>query len=143
MLLIPDVVVRFMGFICNVYIGAYANVKQVALVLRSKRDGSPVAKVTVAAPGVQITWPTFLVKSWNENEGMVEALEAAQLAHRTGVTVPMGFTEAHEMLASNILLDAIDNIDVGSMSSLEQLGVIRTEEDMLYSECDATEADLY
>ena len=67
--------VRFKKRSCVTSWGQYSN-GRIALVLLDEETGEPIAKVsvnvTILIPSTQIA-----VKSWSENEGMLEALMAA------------------------------------------------------------------
>lgn len=90
------VTVQFGGFDCDVYRTSYPAGGATALYLTDRLDGGHVATATVNVPEANPTLGkgAVLIKDYSENEGMMDALEAAAIAADTGRRVPTGFTEA-------------------------------------------------
>lgn len=65
-----------------------------ALVLIDARDGEPVATVTVNLPDQPLGPNEVFVKDWNENDGMVAAMERAGVLRNTGQYVRTGHVVA-------------------------------------------------
>lgn len=84
--------VRFKSWDCIVQKRQYGN-GRTALELVDAEDGSPIAKATVNLPDVALGRNQVLVKSYSENEGMLEALVAAGVVKPTGETIRSGFVE--------------------------------------------------
>lgn len=87
--------VQFRKWRCQVDKAAYRN-GQTALVL-SDESGQRIAVATVALD-VELPVDRVLIKNWEENEGMLQALTDAGVVVATGRTYPTGFVEAHECL---------------------------------------------
>lgn len=87
-------VVEFQGRTYRVRQGRYPHGG--ATWLQLINDGEePVATATVNLPEQRISAEEALVKSWSENEGMLESLVAAGIVEDTGRTVPSGFVRAN------------------------------------------------
>ena len=84
--------VNFLGYECQVKASKYhdGNTK---LQLVSNQ-GEPVATATVIAP-ISLPANQVIIKNYSENEGMLEALVAANIVEPTGQTVPVGRTVGH------------------------------------------------
>ncbi len=65
--------VTFLGFKCNVEVKRFGN-NRPALVLTDAEDGSPVARVSVNLPEVEMADNETGIKNWSENEGLLEIL---------------------------------------------------------------------
>jgi len=110
MLLIPDVVVRFAGFICKVMVGFYpAAPDQLAIQLVSQSGHEPIAKATICQPdNAHIHFPTVLVKDYSENAGMVLALQLAGVIRtHPPVLVQAGHATAYAFLLTQPVSDAV------------------------------------
>lgn len=83
--------VQFLGFECKVVISR--NVKGgVEIKLFDAADNTPFATATICVPGVVLPSERHVViKNYAENEGILDALEAAGIVKRTGVNVRSGF----------------------------------------------------
>jgi len=82
--------VRFLDTDCTVQKRQYAN-GRVALSLVDEEG--PVATATVNLPNVPLGKNQVLIKSYAENEGMLDALVASGVVKPTGETVRSGFVE--------------------------------------------------
>ncbi|WP_435008078.1 DUF4313 domain-containing protein [Tundrisphaera lichenicola] len=83
---------RFRDWDCTVQKRQYDNGRP-ALQLVDAEDGSPIAKATVNLPDVPLGKNQVLIKSYAENEGLLEALTEAGVVKPTGQTVRSGFVE--------------------------------------------------
>lgn len=84
--------VRFKQWDCIVQKRRYENGRP-ALQLIDANDGSPIATATVNLPDVPLGKNQVPVKSYSENEGMLDALVAAGVVKPTGQAVRTGFVE--------------------------------------------------
>lgn len=74
--------VRFKDYICNIQLGKYQNnalaIKLVSAVTNLDKDlyeGEPIATATVNVDTISLTPDEVIIKSYSENEGMLEALQ--------------------------------------------------------------------
>jgi hypothetical protein len=65
--------VQFEGFNCTLLKGEYQE-GGIALQLVDAEDGEPVATPTIFLPEVSLEKDEILIKSYSENEGMMESL---------------------------------------------------------------------
>ena len=72
---------------------AYANTR-VALLLMSTEDGSQVACATVNIPEHDLQPGEIIVKTWSENESMLDFLIRNHIVEDTGREIPTGFVRA-------------------------------------------------
>ena len=84
--------VRFRDWDCIVQKRQYENGRP-ALRLIDAEDGSPITSATVNLPDKRLGKNQVLVKSYSENEGLLEALVAAGVVKPTGQMVRSGFVE--------------------------------------------------
>lgn len=84
---------QFKRWTCVLKFDRYAHGGAVAIRLIDAEDGGPVATATVN-PSTPIPASHVAVKSWSENEGMLEALVAAGIVEDTGRRIPCGYTSA-------------------------------------------------
>lgn len=84
--------VRFLDTDCIVQRVRHENGRP-ALRLVDAEDGSPVATATVNVPNATLARNQVLIKSYAENEGLLEALVAAGVVKPTGETVRSGFVD--------------------------------------------------
>lgn len=89
---------RFNNWNCNVIRQEYQNgrtaIQLVAACEDSENDiyeGDPIASATVNIPTANLSSDEVLVKDYSENEGMLEALIAANIVEPTGRFVNSGF----------------------------------------------------
>jgi len=86
--------VHFAGFRCSVHLARYRYAPdQIAIQLRDEDSGEPVATATAALPEHTVPTNHILVKSYAENEGLLEALVGAGLVRDTGERVACGYAE--------------------------------------------------
>ncbi len=84
--------VRFKSWVCNIEKVAYGN-GRTALLLRDIEDGAPVAKATVNVPDASLQDGQVIIKNYDENEGMLNALiEAKIVSHPIG-SIMTGYEE--------------------------------------------------
>lgn len=86
--------VHFGGYLCNVVKGQYAN-RATAIQLADAIDDSPVTTASVNIPGISENLPEneMVLKSYSENEGMLEALVDAGIVEDTGRRVHSRYVE--------------------------------------------------
>ncbi len=84
--------VNFRQWTCELAFGRYEN-NRVSIRLISI-EGEPVARATVNVPCCPLARDEVLIKSYAENEGMLEALIDAGLVEPTGVICKVGRAEA-------------------------------------------------
>jgi hypothetical protein len=82
--------VRFLNTDCTIQKRQYGN-GRVALSLIDEEG--PVATATVNLPTATLDRNQVLIKSYAENEGLLEALVAAGVVKATGETIRSGFVE--------------------------------------------------
>jgi hypothetical protein len=82
--------VRFLDTDCTVQKRQYAN-GRVDLLLVDEEG--PVATATLNLPDVPLGKNQVLIKTWSENEGILDALVSAGVVKATGQTVRSGFVE--------------------------------------------------
>jgi hypothetical protein len=82
--------VLFRDWTCSIQKRQYENGR---VALRLVDEEGPVATATVNLPNVPLGKNQVLIKSYGENEGMLEALVAAGVVKPTGQTVRSGFVE--------------------------------------------------
>lgn len=73
----------------DIIAGKYPN-RRLALTLIDIYDGTPAAKVTVNVPECPLEKDAIIVKSYSENEGMLEWLVKSGLVESTGKPVIVG-----------------------------------------------------
>jgi hypothetical protein len=81
--------VHFKTWRCQVEFAKYGN-GRTALRLVDSDDGGTVAVATVNDPRTSLGEDEVLVKTWSENEGVLEALETAEVLKSTGRWVDFG-----------------------------------------------------
>lgn len=90
--------VKFWGMDLKVVRDRYRDGGRTALVLYEIPDDPeqdpPAAIATVNVPDYHLGQDEVLIKDWSENEGMMEALEAAGIVEDTGRQVVCGYTGA-------------------------------------------------
>lgn len=85
--------VKFKDYDCWVQWATYKG-GRIAMRLVDEHNEGPVATATVNLPEHPLPDGYVLIKSWSENEGMVEALEAAGIVEHIAL-VPAGYVFAH------------------------------------------------
>lgn len=83
--------VNFEGTVCNVTVETYAEGHRTAIELVDAATGDHFATATVNVPEVPLSEGEVLVKDYNENAGILAALQRAGILEPTGRVVPVGF----------------------------------------------------
>ena len=83
----------FAGFRCHVRHSTYLVNNRTALILTDVEDGADVAVATVNVPSEPLKPGEIILKTWSENDGILEALTEAGIVADTGRRVPCGHTE--------------------------------------------------
>lgn len=86
--------VNFIGYECQVKVSRYAHGLTPCLSLIDS-EGMPVATATVNVSNLQLPPDCVVIKNYSENEGILEALIAAEIVKPTGQTVPVGHCIGH------------------------------------------------
>ena len=94
--------VKFNKWVCAVKLGQYNN-KRLAIQLVSAVEdikegiymGEPIATATVNMPDIAINNNQIIIKSYSENEGMVNALQKAGYISENVQQVNIGFVDIH------------------------------------------------
>lgn len=82
--------VQFRDWRCRVEHRRYGN-GRTALQLVDAEDGSPIAKATVNLPDVEMAPDEVAIKSYAENEGLLEVLTDAGIVEPTSRVVVSGY----------------------------------------------------
>ena len=82
--------VKFLGEQCTLKFNTYHN-GQNNLQLISEDGYSPMATASVCVEGLTQAKDTIFIKSWSENQGMLEALVEAGIVENTDRVIPSGF----------------------------------------------------
>lgn len=72
----------------------YENTGRTALILVDVDDGEQVACATVNLPEQQLAPGEVFIKTWSENEGMLDFLLKNRIVEDTGREVPTGYVKA-------------------------------------------------
>lgn len=78
---------------CDVYVARYQEGGRLAIELVDREDGMPYTRATVNLPDDPLGPDEVFVKDYAENEGVLDALEAAGLVKRTGRVVDQGYVK--------------------------------------------------
>ena len=84
--------VTFLNTPCCVQLGRYRN-GRLAIMLQRIGDDAPIAAATVNVPAVPLEENQVLIKDYGENEGMLAALEAADIVRWAHISCRVG--DAH------------------------------------------------
>lgn len=84
--------VTFLRENCRLLRGAYSDGNRTALMLQCE-NGEPMAKCTVNLPDDHLGADEVAVKSYSENEGMVEALMAAGVIEKPYRSIQSGHVQ--------------------------------------------------
>lgn len=92
--------VNFLNHNCELIKGVYREAKQNALTLVDQEDGSPVATASVCIPGQPQQEDEVFIKSYSENEGMMESLMLQGVIGGPIGVIPQGFVNftVHKLL---------------------------------------------
>ena len=87
--------IEFCGIRCSVVRSTYLHGDGPALILEDACDGSLVTTATANVPGVSDSLPdgSAVLKTYAENEGVLEVLEAAGIVEDTGKCVHSRYVE--------------------------------------------------
>lgn len=88
--------VEFAGLRCQIIKTTYAYADATAVLLVDAADGSPVTTASVNVAGVSEhlnSQKQFVLKSYSENEGLLEALQDTGVVEDTGRRVQTDFVE--------------------------------------------------
>jgi len=99
------------GSIGEVRVGRYMD-GMLALKLIDPKTGEPILVATVCMyPAQYASKKHVWIKNWSENEGILTALENANVVEATGDTIPAGYVEAYEAELTSKFIDALpDNV---------------------------------
>lgn len=97
--------VQFHEWKCNLVFGKYNN-NRVAIELEEIGTKDPVAVATVNIPDIELKQSEIILKTYSENEGMLECLRKADVVSRPVRWVETGFVKVPIVL----LLANPDNI---------------------------------
>lgn len=100
--------VTWLGYVCRVRLEQYSRGNGTALILEAAQDypaadpldepvhrGQRIAVASVNLPDIPTGHPGFVhLKTWGENEGILEALQAVGMVESTGITHRTGFVAA-------------------------------------------------
>ena len=84
--------VTFLSTQCHLQFGRYRN-GRLAIQLYDG-NGEPFATATVNVPAMPLAQNQVLIKDYDENEGLLAALEGAGIVRTTGVRCRLGFVQA-------------------------------------------------
>ena len=84
--------VTFLNTPCHLQFGRYTN-GRLAISLYDV-DDKPFATATINVPAMPLAQNQVLIKDYDENEGLLEALDNAGLVRTTGVRCRLGFVQA-------------------------------------------------
>ena len=95
--------VMWHGWTCEVVFNRYANGDRLAISLVGSEErtgddppfpGESVMRVTTNATEVELAPDEVLVKTWSENDGILEVMEEAGILQYTGRDVALGYAIA-------------------------------------------------
>ena len=90
--------VQFKEWKCSIDIYKYQNNDRMAIELigypGTEEEGEPIAYATVNIPEYFLEENEIIIKSYSENEGMLDALEEAGVIKKTGKAVNTGYVFA-------------------------------------------------
>ena len=84
--------VNFLNTPCQLGFGRYTN-GRLAIQLYDT-NGAPFATATINVPAMPLAQNQVLIKDYDENEGLLAALEGAGIVRTTGVRCRLGFVQA-------------------------------------------------
>jgi hypothetical protein len=88
--------IGFRNWLCEAHLAKYGN-GRTAIQLFAYGEGPggiPIAKATVNIPEYDLPEGFVIIKDWQENEGMLAALEQAGIVQDSGQRVMTGFVQA-------------------------------------------------
>ncbi len=88
---VPEPTLTFHGTKCRVVLERYEEGGRVAVQLVDAETGEPFSTATTNLPGEPLAADEVFIKNYSENEGMLDALEAAGIVKRTGREVRSGY----------------------------------------------------
>lgn len=83
-------VISFAGFQCRLHHGHYAIGGTTALQLLDVTDDELVTTATINIPGLRLDADEVVLKTWDENAGLLELLTAAGVVHPPHEHYPVG-----------------------------------------------------
>lgn len=86
--------VNHIGYPCIVKFLRYRAGGAIAIRLEHRKDHDTVAVATVNMPEVSIGENQVIIKTWSENEGILETLERVGVLRSTGRRIQAGFAAA-------------------------------------------------
>lgn len=86
--------VNYKGYDCEVIITKYQDYGNPAILFHEKGTGTLVADASVNL-GYKLDEGTVAIKTWSENEGILEFLVREGIVAETLYTSPTGYTQAH------------------------------------------------
>jgi len=90
--MINNPTVTFLNTPCHLQFGRYTN-GRLAISLYNV-DGEPFTTATINVPAMPLAQNQVLIKDYDENEGLLAALESAGIVRTTGVRCRLGFVQA-------------------------------------------------
>jgi len=97
--------VVFKDWVCESVPHRYANNGRLALRLIEWQSGEPIATATVNVPDVDIEDDEIIVKDYNENEGMLDALKRVMVIEDVTVPCSVGYAIAHIAVVNDAALE--------------------------------------
>lgn len=87
--------VEINGFTCEVDLREYANNNRKGLSLYVKESGEPYCTATMNMPEIPLNDDEVIIKNYDNNTGVLEALVGAGIIEDLQKTVPLGFVDVH------------------------------------------------
>jgi hypothetical protein len=89
--------VRFKEWDCRLEVSRYSNGRLALLLVEDRKDGESVAVASVNLPFDYLGNNEVFIKDYSENEGMLNALNAAGIIEVTGERVWSGFAQVDKV----------------------------------------------
>jgi len=94
------ITVKVFGIDCVIELRRYPDSGRLAMTLMDKETREEMAVATVNMPEIFLQSGEVLVKTWSENQGVLEALQEAGVVVPTGLTYRSGFVEVPKCLVT-------------------------------------------
>ena len=94
------ITVQVFGIDCVVQLNRYRDSGRLALILLEKEAREEMTVATVNMPEIFLQSEEVLLKTWSENEGVLEALQEAGVVEPTGLTYRSGYVEVPKCLVT-------------------------------------------